>query len=439
MPDSVRDLPKSIEAERIVLGKLLLFPEENWPIVESELIEDDFFKSAHRLIFHAGLKLYREGKAADDVGVRMYLDEHQQLDRVGGVLYLAELIDRAASAMEDITKYIEIVKRKAGMRRLALAGSHISAIGYEGNGNLGLAQEEALRIIHEAIMVGGDEAIFTAKDVAEQFIEKIKEWRKSERQGISTGFKSLDRYIQDLESQLVVVAGSVSMGKSMCLLNMAYRIAKQGVPVGFISLEMSLDAIIKRLLQLSNGLTENDFIYASEEQFKRMVRDIEELPLFLSEVSSGLVTNVLKDMRRLIHMHGVKVIFIDYLQLMQGGGKKKLVEELGDIMRDLLRFAIKEKVGIVVGSQINRQAMQTEDKRPKLWMLRSSGEIENSADVVLGLYRPGYANLDDDQGILEVHILKNRNGEAGKMVKLSCQLATQSLNELTKDHSVITF
>lgn len=432
--NALSSLPRSIHSEQIVLGKLLTEPERYWPQIEGQLSEDDFFKASHRLIFHASQDLFHRGKAADNIGVTHYLEEHHQLKMIGSSVYLLELMDKGSEVFEDIAKYAEIIHRKAGMRRLAAAGMRINTIGIQGNGNLGLAQEEALDILNSALIVAEKARSMSAAEVGKQFIEKVKRMRTSQRAGVTTGFKSLDRYIMDMESQLVVVAGSVSVGKTLVLLNMAYQEARAGIPTAFITLEMSLDALIKRIIQRANDLAEKEFRFAPNDKLEGMLDAVKALPLFLTEPNTSTIGGIMREMRRLVYAEHVKVIHIDYLQLIQGPGNKQRFEELGDIMQMLLHFALKEKVAIVVGSQINRQAMQTDDKRPKLWMLRSSGEIENSADVVLGLFRKGYIDYNFKDNEMEIHILKNRNGRAGETIKLFCDLDKQKLADITFDH-----
>lgn len=434
MRDNITTLPHDDMAEQIVLGSLLLEPDENWPIIEGLLTEDNFFRDKHKRIFNASQHLYYDGKAADIVGVRVFLEENNDLNKIGGFLYLSDLLDSVITSA-SLSHYADIVKKKSGMRDLINAGRKITEFGLYGNGDLEEARDKALDVFNKAVLTEGKNEIESVADTAQPFLDDLEALRKGGVVGLTTGYKELDHHIMDLRGQLVVVAGSPSMGKSMLMIGMLRRQAKKGVKAGIISMEMTKGLIFRRLVQAEGRLSKDKIQYGPMDTIRAASMKIIQMPIWISATGSTNMSGILRQMRQMVLKDNIECIYIDYLQLIGGIKTDNRSEELGTIMRELLSFAQKYEIGIVVGSQINREAMkQSEDKRPHLWQLRSSGEIENTADIVLGLYRPDYADREVESGLMEVHFMKFRSGQQNTMIEFACNLEHQRIDTLAREH-----
>ena len=434
MHDNIITLPHDDMAEQIVLGSLLLEPDESWPIIEGLLTENNFFRDKHKTIFNASQRLYYDGKAADIVGVRIFLEENNDLNKIGGFLYLSDLLDSVITSA-SLKHYADIVKKKSGIRDLIKAGRKITEFGLHGNGDLEEARDKALDVFNKAVLSEGKDEIQPVAELTQPFLDDLEALRRGGVVGLTTGYKELDHYIMDLKGQLVIVAGSPSAGKSMFMINMLRRQASKGIRVGIVSMEMTKELIYRRLIQAEGRLSKDKIQYGSMENIRKAAMKVAQQPIFVSASGSTNMSGVLRQMRQLILRDKAECIYIDYLQLISGLDTNNRSEELGIIMRGLLSFAQKYEKGIVAGAQINREAMkQGTDKRPHLWQLRSSGEIENTADIVLGLYRPDYADREVESGLMEVHFMKHRSGQQNTMIEMACNLEHQRIDTLAREY-----
>ena len=425
------DFPKNLEAERIILGSLLLEPDRTWPKVEGVLEDIDFFGPGHGRIFKVAHQLFLDGKAADVVGVVGSLKEHNWLEKVGGRLYMNDLLDSIVTT-EAVEHYAEIVRRKSGMRALIEAGRMITHIGLHGNGNLAESRDVATKAFNRAMLTESKTDIVSISTIGDEFLGQLESMRKTGGYGLTSGFKSINRYLRDFSKQLTVIAGAPSVGKSLLMINMGYRQAHQGIKVGFISLEMVKETILGRLVQLEGRYSEEDLFYKPMDDITKTIMTVLSKPIWITVLYTASLISILRQMRQMVMVDNIEVIYVDHLQLMEAGGFDSKSDELGRIVRDLFLFSKRYGVGVVLGCQLNRQVMQQSgEKRPKLFMLRSSGQIEEHADSVLGLYRPDYADKAAKGGVLEIEFLKNRKyGHVGKIIKLACLISSQRLEEL---------
>lgn len=434
---SLNLLPKSDEAEKVILGAMLLEPDHIVPMVEGMIEASDFYHRAHRKIYRTIMELFYAGRAADLVGVADHLSDAEGLEQVGGRLYLNSLLD-AITTVESVPYYAQIIRAKSWRRRLIEAGGRMTELGYHSDGDITKTQETAMSIVNEAILEKGiEDEIHPLADLEKEYLERLKAEKRAGRPEsyLTTGFETLDRRIPDLTGQFMVVAGSSSIGKSLFMLNMAYKQAKKGIRVGFLSLEMLEIALLDRLLENHAGITDERRKFTPMEDLSKKAGEILRLPIWTVALGTSSLFGILRQMRQLVLRDEVRCIYIDYLQLIGDVISSQRVSELEDICRHALLFAKKYKVGVVIGSQFSREAMTTADKRPELWMLRGSGGIENAADVVIGLFRPEYADKTKSSGIMEIHWLKNRNGRRNIMDRMSCNLELQRIEDLAGERS----
>ena len=439
---AIKDLPHNVEAEKVVLGSMLLEPDESIPTAEGIISAEDFYSMPHRKIYRAIMHQFYAGGAADIIGVRQHLEDTGDLVRIGGSPYMNNLLDTVTTTA-SLQHYIQIIVAQSQKRKLISAGMQLEELGYRSDGDVAQMQEKAMRTINEAIFDEGvSNEIRPISELEAEFMERIAAEKETGRPSnyLTTGFKTLDERVFDLRGQLMFIAGSSSMGKSMCMLNMAYKQAKKGVKVGVISLEMTDVAIMNRLLIRHMGVSAKDRKYKPLEEVRKSVGEVLILPMWLVSLGTSSLIGILREMRQMVLQHGIQCIYVDYVQLIGDISSSQRVNELEEISRQLLLFSKKYNVGVVVGSQFSREVMGTGDKRPKLWMLRGSGGIENNSDIVIGLFRKDYIDKSESMtdGFhstsreMEIHWLKNRNdGEAGMVDKMMYRLDRQMIEDMT--------
>jgi len=418
-------VPHSPEAEQSLLGGLLVDPEAVNKVAGS-VSPEDFYSSNHRAIFQAVLDLYEKDTPVDLVTISTVLADKGQLAAIGGLAYLSSLTDIMPSSA-SIEAYAGIVREKSIMRSVMNAAGKIQAMGFEEQG-MG-AKEYLDRAEMLIFSIEGERERKKARQVHEILmggVPKIEMLWKNQSQitGVPTGFDKLDLLTAGFQpSDLIIIAGRPSMGKTSIALNMAYSAACSGVPVGVFSLEMSAEQISMKFLatesQISfsrirtGSVTEQEWKKLSESTFK-----FAELPIYVDDVSAINILDLRGRARRLIKDHNVGIIFIDYLQLIRAkdDGNRKREQEISEITRFLKALAKELNIPVVALSQLNREVEKRHDKRPQLSDLRESGAIEQDADVILFLYRDEVYNPDPDNpeaGKAEVNIGKQRNGPVG--------------------------
>ena len=417
-----RVAPNNMEAEQSTLGGMLLSQEAVADVLEV-VSGVDFYAPKHELIFSAVVTLFGRGEPTDVIAVTDYLNKEGNLLKAGGADYLHSLTSFVPTAA-NASYYGKIVADKAILRRLIEAGTRIAQSGYESQGEVedlvNQAQSEIFQVATQSTKedyVGLSESI----DVAIRDIEMAQN-RGVELTGISTGFSNLDAYTHGLHpGQLVIVAARPSVGKSTFALDMARNAAiKQNKPTIFFSLEMGRSEIAMRMLSAQSGIYLQSMRKGtlSEGDWAKLagVRgQINDAPLFIDDSPNMSLVEIRAKCRRLAQQVDLKMVVIDYIQLMSSGKKvESRQQEVSEFSRALKLLAKELNIPVVALSQLNRQAEQSKDKRPELSHLRESGSLEQDADVVVLLHREGIFERDHPKaGEADLILAKQRNGPTG--------------------------
>ena len=417
-----RVIPHNIEAEQSTLGGMLLSQEAIADVLET-VTGSDFYAPKHEIIFNAIIYLFGRGEPTDVIAVTDYLNKQGNLLKAGGADYLHSLSSFVPTAA-NAGYYAKIVADKAILRRLIDAGTRIAQSGYESQGEVedlvNQAQSEVFAVVSQTAKddyVGLSESI----DFAIRDIEAAQN-RGGDLTGIPTGFTNLDTYTHGLHSgQLVIVAARPSVGKSTFALDIARNAAiKHNQATIFFSLEMGRSEIAMRMLSAESGiylqsmrkgtLTEGDWAKLAAVRGK-----INDAPLYIDDSPNMSLVEIRAKCRRLAQQVQLKMVVIDYIQLMTSGKKvESRQQEVSEFSRALKLLSKELGVPVVALSQLNRQAEQTKDKRPELSQLRESGSLEQDADVVILLHREGLFEKDHPRaGEADLILAKQRNGPTG--------------------------
>ncbi|MEA5511995.1 replicative DNA helicase [Crocosphaera sp. UHCC 0190] len=425
--------PQNIEAEESILGGILVDPEAMGRVVD--LINTNaFYVKAHQEIYQAALKLYSQGQPTDVMTVKSNLEDHYLLQQVGGIDKLMQLVDRTVSAV-NIDRYAVLVMEKYLRRQLIAAGHEIVDLGFETTRELDVVLDESEKKIFSLTQKRPQEGLIPISDtIIKTFNELEKLQDQTALPGIETEFYELDGITGGLQrSDLIIIAGRPSMGKTAFGLGVAANIAKKhNLPVAIFSLEMSKEQLSMRLLASEAGiesnrlrsgrLAQNDY-----EKISIAMGTLSNLPIYIDDAANITVMQIRSQVRRLLAEKKGEfgLVLIDYLQLMEGGGDNR-VQELSKITRSLKGLAREVKAPVIALSQLSRAVESRNNKRPMMSDLRESGSIEQDADLIMMLYRDEYYNPDTvDRGVAEIIVTKHRNGPTGT-IKLLFQA------ELTK-------
>ena len=416
-----KSLPYSEESERAVLGGILLDPAV-LPTVSGRLKPEDFYVERHQILYQVMLEL-QEGQTQIDLRtVQAKLEQQGRFDHAGGISYLATL-DLDLPDIGRIDSYAEIVKERSVRRRLINASGQIIRDCLDG----GLPADEALGRAEQAILGLGEDAIkrgFTALgEVVDLTLEELEERPGSMLTGVPSGFIDLDRITHGLNrGNLIIIAGRPGMGKTSFALNVAQHVAiRERKTVGVYSLEMSQQELVLRIL-----CSEADIAFSrmraghlAQKEWSKIVqtvRTIRDAPLYIDDSPNPTLLEVSSKARRLKAEKGLSLIILDYLQLMQAGGKYENRNlEIAAISRGMKQLAKELEIPVIALSQLSRNPERRgTDHRPQLSDLRESGSIEQDADMVAFVYRDEvYSPTDDNKGLAELIIAKHRNGSTG--------------------------
>ena len=423
--------PHSIEAERAVLGAILL-NKDAFDAVSSIVKAEDFYSDNHRVIYEALVSIVGKNQRADYVLLSEELKKSQKLEAVGGILYLTNLTTDIVDAY-NVEDHAKIVRDKAHLRKLIHVANAVESMAYR-------EEEETEDIVNRAEQMvldvsgttKGESSFSAMRDVVYETIDRINELQRHKGilTGVSTGFKDLDNLTSGLQkSDLILVAARPSMGKTAFTLNIAQNVAmKSKKNVAFFSLEMSKTQLVARVLAavagINSGRIRNGQL--SQEDWGKAINalnDLAEAPLYIDD-TSGLTPQLMKKkLRRLIQEHGeLGLVVVDYIQLMENGGKKMAdnrQQEVSAISRQLKIMAREFNVPLIALSQLSRGVESRADKTPMLSDLRESGSLEQDADIVAFLNRENYQDTEDTSDGVETQVIirKHRNGELG-IVKL---------------------
>ena len=419
--------PQSLEAEESVLGGVML---DNTVIdrVIGMLQPEDFYRGAHRRLFRAMVDLNGRSEPIDLITLSEALKARGELAEVGGAAYLAELTERVPTAANAV-HYAKIVRERSILRGLIEASTEIASRGYQAPDNVDELLDHAERLIF-SIQERKVRQAFTK--LSEVLVESIKTIERLYEQkqavtGVSTGFADLDALTAGLQpSDLIVVAGRPSMGKTAFCLNIAEHAAlRTDTGVAIFSLEMAKEQLAMRMLcsEARVDLARVRTGHLSDREFPKLAMAAGRLgdaPIYIDDTPALSVLELRAKARRLKRDAAAKLglVIVDYIQLMRGSeGKDNREQEISEISRSLKALAKELSVPVVALSQLNRQVENRTPPVPRLADLRESGAIEQDADVICFLYRDEYYNPDDTekQGVAEVHIAKQRNGPIGKI------------------------
>ena len=418
--------PHSVEAEQAVIGGLLL-DNRAWEQIADKLGAEDFYRNDHRLLFSAIQKLEARNEPFDAVTLSQCLEGDNLLEQAGGLAYLGRLAKETPSAA-NIVAYANIVREKSVLRQLISVGTDISASGYQPDGrdSKQLLEEAEKRVFHIAEQgARGASGFQEMKLLLSKTVDKIDHLFNSDGgiTGVATGFDKFDEMTTGLQSaDLVIVAGRPSMGKTTFAMNIAENAAiAEKLPVAVFSMEMPGDALAMRMIS-SLGRVDQHHIRTgnlTDEDWARItsaIHILSEANIFIDDTPALTPNEVRARARRLKRQHGLGLIVIDYLQLMQGsGGGENRATEISEISRGLKAMAKELEVPVIALSQLNRSLEQRPDKRPVMSDLRESGAIEQDADLIGFIYRDEVYNEDSpNKGIAEIIIAKQRNGPIGK-------------------------
>ena len=420
--------PQNIEAEMAVLGSMLI-EEDAISLVLEILSEDDFYKDSHRKIFLGIVSLYDSRKAVDLITLVEKLRSDGVLEEVGGASYLTGLTNVVPTAA-NILHYAKIVKEKNILRKLIHNATQIVTEAYgtdeDVNSVLDRAEKMIFKISDDRI---GKVGFTPIKEVIKDSIEAIDRLyqNKAHVTGVASGFTDVDIKTAGLQpSDLIIIAGRPSMGKSAFAINIVEHASiNDKVPVAFFSLEMSKEQLVQRLL-CSHARVDAHKVrtgYLSAQDWPLLTAaagKLSEAPIFIDDTAGISVLELRAKARRLKSHHDIKLIVLDYLQLMRGGSNiENRQQEISEISRSLKALARELNVPVIAISQLSRAVESRTDHRPQLSDLRESGAIEQDADVVVLLMREEYYNANEqNKGSADVIIAKQRNGPVGT-VKLS--------------------
>ena len=421
-----RTPPQNNEAEQAIIGAI--FIEPNALITAAEVLQpEDFYRQAHQHIFRAMVMMNEQGKALDVVTVSETLTSQGLIEDIGGISYLTDLAVSVPTAA-NVGYYIEIVEEKALLRRLINTATQIATSGFANEETVEALVDDAERRILEVAHrknVGQFKNITDVLSEAYDNIELLSN-REGDITGLPTGFKELDRMTAGFQrNDLIIVAARPSVGKTAFALNIAQNTAiKTNETVAIFSLEMGASQLINRMLCAEGNIDAQNMRTGklNDEEWRKLALAISTLSstnIFIDDSPGIRVNEIRSKCRRLKQEHGLGMIVIDYLQLIQGsgiGGGENRQQEVSEISRTLKQLARELEVPVIALSQLSRGVEQRQDKRPMMSDIRESGSIEQDADIVAFLYREDYYDreaADEDNGTIEIIIAKQRNGPVG--------------------------
>jgi replicative DNA helicase len=422
--------PHSVEAERGVLGCILLSPPE----CLGECIEklrsgaEMFYDLRHRTVYELLVEMYDGKEAIDLITLQRRLKDKQQLDAVGGLAYLSSLPDCVPSAA-NLPYYVEIVREKHLLRKMIRTCTDVVGRVYEYEGEVdGLLDEverDILRISEERV----EATTSSIKDLVHRAINTIEDYhqRQGMLTGVGTGFTDLDKMTSGLHAgEMIVIAARPSVGKTSLAMNIAEHVALElRLPVGVFSLEMTAESLVLRMLCSRSRVNLRSIRegFLAERDFPKLTSAAGKLanaPLFIDDSSALSILQLRAKARRMWQQHGVKLFVVDYLQLLHSTARRaeNRQQEIADISNGIKALAKELKVPVIVLSQLNRELEKDKNRKPRLSDLRESGAIEQDADLVGLLYRANSGDEDDggqEQDALPVNLLiaKQRNGPTG--------------------------
>lgn len=425
-PSHVRVPPQAIEAERALLGAIMLKSECMYDITDTVSV-DSFYVDKHRVLYQAMRDLFSKGEPIDVLSVSSRLKANKDIDRIGGNSYLTELVN-TVPATANAHYYGDLVQRASTLRGLIDAADFIAELGYDESRDLEETLEAAEKRVYEITNTPSLHKFVSMQESLGEAWERIDHLHKSDSalRGVPTGYKDLDHMLAGLQpSDLIILAARPSMGKTSLALDIARQTAiHHGTSVGIFSLEMSSQQLTDRMLaaearvdawKLRTGKLTTDSEF---EQIREAIERLSSAPIYIDDKPANNILGMRSVARRLKREHGLGLIIVDYLQMMAPTGKHSadsLVQQVTEISRSLKALARELDVPVLALSQLSR-AVEQRRGRPRLSDLRDSGSIEQDADVVMFIHREDKMSDNQDRpNIAEIMIEKHRNGPVGKI------------------------
>ena len=432
MAGNIKQLePQNIEAERALLGAVFMDPECIFDVLEI-CQPEDFFRPEHKNIFAAMSDLSSKNLPIDILTVTDQLETTGKMKNLSPeyIVALANEVPLASNALE----YARIVGAKSMQRRMLLASNEIARLAYDPDQGVSAALDEAERRIFDLVQRGNRKSYRSIGDVLPEVFSDMSElslklndpsFEGNKLSGIPSGYYELDKLLSGFQnSDLILIAARPGMGKTALMLNIANNVAagKLKYPVAIFNLEMSSSQLVKRMISAQTGIA-GDRIRSAEldreewRDIKDMVKDYKNVPIYIDDSTDVSVNSIRAKCRKLKLEKGIKMVIIDYLQLLTSGTRvENRVNEVGEISRALKLMAKELDIPVIVGSQLSRSVEKRDDKRPMLSDLRESGTIEQDADIVMFIYRDAYYHKNEDskfKDVAELIIQKHRNGSTG--------------------------
>ncbi len=414
--------PHNIEAEQAVIGAIFLEPDV-FSTASERIGPADFYRASHEVIFEAMYKLFEKGEPIDIVTVTTLLANSDKLDIAGGVTYLTDLASSVPTAA-NIDYYSKIVEEKALLRRLISTATDIVTKTFSREDEVEEVLDEAERSILEVSSRKNVNAFKPIKDVLIDVYDNIEQLHhaKDDVTGIPTGYRDLDRMTSGFQrNDLIIIAARPSMGKTAFALNIAQNVAiNTDENVAIFSLEMGADQLVSRMLCAEGNIDSQRLRTGKLEQedwgkLTMAMGSLSHAGIYIDDSPGIRVTDIRSKCRRLKQEHGLGMIIIDYLQLIQGSehSRDNRQQEVSEISRSLKGLARELEVPLIALSQLSRGVESRQDKRPMMSDLRESGSIEQDADIVGFLYRDDYYDSESEQQNIEIILAKQRNGPTG--------------------------
>ncbi len=429
--ETIRTMPQAVDVEMAVLGAMFL-DRDAVNLAAENLTESYFYKASHRKIFSAMMELFEKDAEIDPISVADVLKRRNQFEEIGGHVYLTEIVNSTPTSA-NIQYHLDIIKEKALTRMLIHTCEAIINDAYSEDQTIDELLDTAERRIFDISEKRLKKGFDVIKPIVDRTFVRIDELYRNNQSGVTgvpTGYKKLDELTAGLQrSDLVILAGRPSMGKTAFALNLARNAAvDHGIPVGFFSLEMSADALVMRLLctEAKVNMMSVRTGKINQEEMDRLTEHAPKLmnaPIYIDDTPGMNVLELRAKARRLKAEHNIQFLIIDYLQLMEGHKGENRQQEITHISRSLKAIAKELDVPVLALSQLSR-AVESRDKskRPQLSDLRESGAIEQDADVVFFVYRPEYYGIlefpdtgDSTHNMCEIIIGKQRNGPTGNV------------------------
>ncbi len=443
--------PHNLEAEESILGALLIDKNAMIKVADS-LRSEDFYRPQHGEVYEAMLDLYADQEPIDLLTLSNKLEERGKLEKIGGRAFLSGLAGMVPSS-GHVKHYADIIQKKASLRRLQAAAAEISELSFQEDGDVDELLDKAEQSIFAVSQNYLKQNFSPVKEILHEAFERIDLLHREggKVRGVPTGFKDLDNLLAGFQkSDLIILAARPSVGKTTIALDFARHIAvKEKIPVGIFSLEMSKEQLVDRLLCSEAGIdlwrmrTGKLSDRPDSDDFPRLgnaMGILSEAPIFIDDNASANIMEIRTKARRLQTEHGLGLLIVDYLQLMEGRSKENRTQEISEISRALKQIARELNIPIIALSQLSRAVEQTKPAIPKLSHLRESGSIEQDADIVMFIYRKAADRnyrpeelTPEEKNLGEIHVSKHRNGPTG-VVKVFFDGARVSFRNLEKRH-----